>query len=792
MRYKFALYIFFFLSVLSFKAQAQEITIDNIKSLKIDKLSDEQVLKLYFKVQESGISLETAFQMMEQKGLSAIEIEKLKRRLYQVNISQKNNTRNTIAPGADTDSLISYSRTETASKTDDYQSQATNANSTLEKDKLKPILSISTKSEIYGQAFFNNPKLSFEPDLRIATPQGYVLGADDELLITLSGLNESSRKAKVSPEGNINIPYVGLLFVNGLTIEQVNTLVKSKMQKVYPALASGQTRLNISLGKIRSIRITIVGEVKQPGSYTISSLASLFNALYQSGGPNLNGSMRNVELIRNNKLLKTIDLYDFLQKGIMSSNIRLEDQDVIRIPFYQKRVIISGEIKSPAIYEMKQGESLSTLINFAGNFTDDAYKGIAKVFQKGDEELKLKDVPENFYENYVPQNGDSVYIGKILSRYTNRVNISGAVVRPGFYELKNGITLKTLIANAGGLQEYAFLNRGYIYRLQPDLSKQSVSFDLEKIMNDAAPDLSLQREDQVVILSADELREELTVSISGLVKQPGNYVFREGMQLADLIAIAGGFQYNAANERIEISRIIPNKTGEPLNQLVESFTVNLSENLNFNNEPVLLKALDKITVPQLVNYQDLGNVNMSGEVLFPGLYALQRRDETALELLVRAGGLTKEASLENARIYRSGVRVDVNLTGKEKKQKLILLAQDSIYIPRTVPFVEVKGGVNTAQLFQYKSSRFKYYVNAAGGTKPNVKLNKAYIAYPNGVNSPVKRFLLFTKYPRVTKGSQLFIPEPSKEQKNKLNVTEVSAAATILTAIVGLIAVLNN
>ncbi|MEO6728377.1 MAG: SLBB domain-containing protein [Candidatus Dojkabacteria bacterium] len=768
MRNKFLLTLFFCLTLFCISAYAQNVSLENIKNFKADELNDEQVLQIYQKMQTSGVSEESAYQLMQQKGLPSSEVEKLKKRIAMVKSGVKSNNNSNLKPKPDS---ISYSR---------------------QTPKIDPEVFNNTPSEIYGQSFFSNPKLSFEPNVRLATPQGYIVGPDDELVVILSGLNETSVKSKVTPEGMVQIPYVGLVLVNGLSIEQARLVIKSRMSKIYPALNSGETKLSVTLGNIRSLRVTIIGEVKQPGTYTISSLSSVFNALYQSGGPKANGSLRNIELIRNNKVVKTIDFYDFLQNGFLKGNIRLEDQDVIRIPFYKKRVVISGEVKSPALFELKEAETLLDLVNLAGGFGDDAYQQMVKVFQKGKAELMVKDVPESFFENYVPQNADSVVIGKILTRYTNRVSISGAVYRPGVFELSEGLNLMQLIKNASGLRGDALLQRGYINRIAPDLTKQTVSFDLANIISGKQNDIILQREDEVVILSSNALKDEMTVSISGLVKNSGTYIYREGMQLQDLVAMAGGFDYNAATHRIEISRIIPDRSDSVSNQLVKTFIVSLDSNFQAKGKEIFLQPLDKITIPQLVNYQVLGNINIGGEVLFPGKYALQRRDETALELIARAGGLTPSASLANTQIYRSGLRVDADLTGKDRDKTIILLPQDSVYIPKENPFVEVVGGVNTPQLFRFQSRNFKYYINASGGTRQNVKLKNAYVSYPNGINSPVKSFLFFKNYPMVTKGSKIVVPEPGLDVKVKLGVGEISAAATILTALVSLIAILSK
>ena len=767
MRYKFLLLIISF-TFSFFQLSAQNISLENIQNFKVDQLSDAQVLQLYQKLQSSGMSEDNAYQLMQQKGLPSIEIEKLKKRIALVKSGAKSGSSFKLKPKPDS---INYARQNIAIPQNVFNTK---------------------QSEIYGLSFFSNSQLSFQPDIRIATPQGYILGPEDELIILLTGLNETSVKTKVTPEGKIQIPYTGLVTVSGLSIEQAKSQIKARMQRAYPALATGQTELSVTLGNIRSIRVTIVGEVKQPGSYTISSLSTIFNALYQSGGPLINGSLRKIELIRNSKIIKVIDFYSFLQKGFLNDNVRLQDQDVIRIPVYQKRVVMSGELKKPATYELLPTETLGDLIAYSGGFSDDAYQASAKVFQKGRVELNVKDVPQSVYNNYVPNNADSVVFGQILNRYSNRVSISGAVFRPGVFELKEGLTLLKLINEASGLRDDALLTRGYINRIKPNLTKQTISFDLNRVKDGLESDILLQREDEVTIFSSFEMSNSSLVSVTGNVKMPGNFTFREGMVLEDLIAMAGGFEYNAAFHRIEVSRIIKNTSDSVANQLVQTFTVQLDSNLKSIGTPIILQPMDKVTVPQLVNYQILGNVNIGGEVLFPGIYALQRRDETALELLKRAGGITPSGSLQNAQVYRSGLRVDADLASLNKDNKLILLPQDSVFIPKENPFVEVVGGVNNPQLFRFKSKSFKYYINSAGGIKQGVKIKNAYIAYANGINRPVRNFLFFKNYPKVSSGSQIIVPNPDLQVKIKLGVGEISAAATILTALVSLIAILSR
>ncbi|RZL07378.1 MAG: capsule biosynthesis protein, partial [Pedobacter sp.] len=437
-------------------------------------------------------------------------------------------------------------------------------------------------------------------------------------------------------------------------------------------------------------------------------------------------------------------LYNFLQKGIQTDNVSLRDQDVIRIPVYTTRVAIDGSVKRPGIYELKSAETISDLVNYAGGFSDLAYKGIAKVMQVGEKERSIKDISSDMFDRYTLKNADSVYFGEVLERFANRVVVEGAVYRPGAFELNQGVTLKSIIAKADGLRDDAVLGNGYIKRIKPDLEKEMISFNLGNIMSGKDQDIPLVREDSVFIMSAKDLRDETSISIGGYVRAPGTFQYRRGMSVADLVSMAQGFQNDAANHRIEISRLIKDTTDTLSNKLVTIITVNLDSALSSSTGNFLLEPLDYIYVPRLVNYRSIGNVKVRGEVLFPGDYAQQRRDETGIEFIKRAGGITPMGSLENTQVYRKGLRVDMDLTGKRKRQAkdaTVLMPGDSLFIPKNIPLVEVTGSVNNPQLLRYANSNFRYYVDAAGGITENARLKGAYIKYANGINAPVKSFL---------------------------------------------------
>jgi protein involved in polysaccharide export with SLBB domain len=757
--------------------QAQEVSLSNIQNVKVDQLSDEQITLIWNKLKESGVPEAEAYKMMQEKGMDPIEVDLFKKRVTLLGLNKK------TAP-------VSQSNKP------DISFQRDTANIVKKPTAIQPVQVPAAPAALtlYGTDFFNQKDIKFEPNFSVATPKGYVLGPGDELIVLLTGLNESSVRSKISPEGNLQIPYAGIVYVNGFTIEQATSLIRNKMARVYPALKSGQSQLTVNLGNTRSIRITLVGEVKTPGSYTISSLSTLFNALYLSGGPNANGSLRNIEVIRNNKVYKTVDFYSFLQKGLLEGNIRLEDQDVVRLPVYKKRVAIQGEVKRPAIYELKTSESLSQLVEFAGGYTDVAYRGIAKVEQVNEQEREVKDVPASMFGDFVPRNGDKVTIGSIQNRFANRVILEGAANRPGVYELSAGLSLSALLKEARGLKDEAYMQRGYIKRTLPNLDKELISFVPMDII-EGRNDIPLLREDSVMILDRASFRDERNVTIGGNVRNPGIFVFRAGMKLADVIAMAGGFKEQAADHRVEISRILKNESDSVANQLVQTFTVNLDNKISAAPE-VELQPLDYIYVPRLVNFRPLGNVSITGEVLFPGEYAVQKRDETALEFIQRAGGLSPYAALADARIFRNNTRVNLDLTHVPsdplKRKSLVLMPGDSIYIPKVISFVQVEGAVNNPEYVNYKSRRFKYYLNAAGGAKENARLKGAYVQYPNGLNKPVRNILFFRNYPSVKPGSRIIVPEKRPDLRFKLGFAEISGITSALTALIGLIAILSK
>lgn len=803
----FFLSFLFFATMLTQTAFAQTSSAD----IKVDDLSDVQIREFMKRAQAIGYDDAQLEQMAAAQGIPATEIQKLRSRIEKIRKTDGESGNGNQSPQQQEqqrDNSRTYQNTDTAKNIlkDNQNQQRQNIF-----DDLRP--------KIYGAELFKNGNITFEPNLRMATPRNYIIGPDDELLIDLTGDNEKDYKLKVSPDGTIRLQYVGLIAVAGLSVEQASAKIRRAMLPTYPALSSGRTKVTINIGNIRSIKVILTGAITKPGTYTLPSLATVFNALYASGGPNANGSFRNIQVIRNNQVISNIDVYDFIRNGIQKGNIRLQDQDVINVPVYQTRVEIVGEVKIPALFEMVKGESLAEALDFAGGFTNQAYTGKIKILQNTAKERRITDVNAENFANYIPQNGDKFMVETILDRFENRVEIDGAVFRPGFYELDKGLTLKGLIEKADGLTEDAFLNRAYINRLNKDNTLSLIPFDLQKLMAGTAPDITLQREDKIMISSLFDLRDEYIVNVQGEVRAPGTFKFADNMTLEDLIQMAGGFNEGATPNRVEISRRTKNSDAASASaRTAEVFTVNVDQNLKLQGAPFILKPFDIVTVRNAEGYSVQKQVKLEGEVVYPGLYTITRKDERISELIKRAGGLTSSAYADGASLKRPGAEkvnpkdknaisskeeesvkllnlkrlqetgvkdtlateveqqliqsdlVGINLVGIMKspfsKQDLIVEDGDIIRVPRVLQTVKVTGEVlNPNSIVYLPGKSLKQYINGAGGYTTNARKNGTYIKYANGSAAAVSKFLFFNNYPIVKPGAEILVPKRAEREK---------------------------
>jgi protein involved in polysaccharide export with SLBB domain len=782
----------------------------DLSQVKVDQLSDADIAKLKAQLNDSKLSIEQVEQMAIAKGMSPAEFAKLKARLQ--------GSANTSVVG----------RLKAEGKSNGIEKQQNGLDSLKEdlyKDhKNKPLID----PLIFGSELYTGVSPDFQPNLKLATPLNYVLGPDDEVTVTVYGVQEYNGDLPISAEGNINIPNVGLVKLAGLTIEAATQKLKTVMgNSVYPYLKSGGSKLSLTLSKIRSIKVTIIGSFK-PGNYTLSSLSTVFNALYLAGGPSAFGSFREIELVRNNRVERKIDLYRLLLKGDQSDNVGLKDNDIIRIPSYRTRIEIQGQVKRPGIFEVLPNEHFADVLAFASGFTDTAYKASVKVYQQGERERKVKDLFVSQYNQYAPESGDLVVVSKILNRFQNRVKISGAVFRPDAYELTDGLKVADLIRKADGLKEDAYTGRAQVLRLQEDLTRSILAFDVKKALNgDAQQNLALQREDEVLISSVQDLKDSFKVVIQGEIRLPGAYDYVNNLSLRDLILQAGGFT-DAAYKNIEIARLIKRDSVSATDSRASTIiNTQIDGDLSMQEASLPLQPFDVITVRRKAGYTLPESVKVLGQVQYPGPYALASRNERVSDLLKRSGGYTPDANPAGAYIRRmmteeerqkkeTAKNVQKNLSTKDTTtlknleedlktdylkvpidlpnimenpgsiQDLVLRAYDELVVPKFDGQVKITGAVLLETQVAYTSGfSFKDYIGSAGGYSGDAWRKKAYVVYANGKAATAKRFLFFKSYPTIKPGSEIVIPK--RVERKGLSTGEIIGISSALASLAGVV-----
>ncbi len=782
-----------------------QVNPQNLSNVRVDELSDDQIRAFMRQAEANGMGDAQLEQIAQARGMRPEEIQKLRARVNKLKQKDKKQT-----TGEDPN------KTNSVGRELNYDQDSIARQKDPETEAEKALLEL--RSKIFGADLFRNSNLTFEPNLNMATPKNYVIGPNDELLIDIFGNSEVSYNLKVSPEGNINIESVGVIPVAGLTIEAATSRIRSRMATVYGGLRNGSTSLNIAIGNIRSIKVILTGEVVKPGTYTLPSLANVFNALYSSGGPTEKGSFRAIELIRGDKKIAVLDIYDFLMKGEMANNIRLQDQDIIRIPIYKSRIEIVGEVNRPGIFELLNEESFSDLLKFSGDFTENAFKARVKVLKNTDTERKIGDITSGQFPSYKPETGDKYFVDRVLERFANRVTIGGAVFRPGQFELEPGLKLSDLIKKAEGVKEDAFMQRGYITRLKADNQTELISFDVAGIINGTSTDILLLREDIINISSIFDLKEEYKVSIDGEVRQPGSFDFAENMTLEGLVIKAGGFKEGASVSRVEIARRVKNS-----NILSESavtaqiFQINIDKDLKFSGTPFVLQPFDIVSVRSATGYEVQKQIKIQGEVLYPGTYTILTKDERISDIIKRAGGLTALAYTPGASLKRPGLQdTDSATLANEKRNQLLRLQAsvgdstnlgdrldevvknikvginlekilatprsnydlimqegDIINVPKQLQTIKVSGEVlSPVTMIFEKGKGFKGYISQSGGFSDRSLKRRSYILYANGSVKSTRKIIFFNNYPSVDPGAEIFVPK-------KVNKKPTSAAELI-------------
>ncbi|MBB3187223.1 SLBB domain-containing protein [Microbacter margulisiae] len=778
--------------------QAQSLSM--LKNVDVSSLSDQQISAIQQKMQSEGVSMNQLDQYAASQGISQNQVDQFKARVVKYN-STRYGVKIRKPNPADTASLF--------------------LNRAADTDSVRPL-------QIFGASIFKNVNLSFEPNLRLATPLDYVLGPDDQLLIDIYGVSEVNYKLSISPDGTIMIPNVGIVNVNGLTIAEARKLIKARLATVYKGITTGNTFVNITLGDIRSITVFVTGEVTYPGSYTVPSLATVYNALYQSGGPKASGSFRDIQLIRDNKVIATIDLYDFLVYG-KQNNLRLQDQDVIKVLPYKNRVTLTGEVKHPAIFEMRKGETLQELIDFAGGFTENAYRQTITVYRNTLKEKEVIDVDHANFATFLTQPGDQYTVGKLLNRFENRVQISGAVYRPGVYALTPGMRVKDLILKADGLREDAFVNSAVIFRKNALQLPEMTSFTPKAAMNDS-DNVLLQRDDSVYIASVLTMKERDSVDVSGEVITPGTYAYAPGMTLKDLILLSNGFKPMANLAEIVVYRRVTDVKTLNANVIKAlSFKVKMDHALDYGAAATfLLKRDDHVVVHAIFGAEDMRQVKVEGEVEAPGNYILLSKNQRISDLVRQAGGLTTYAYAAGAMLIRnpaavkdgtrkwleqvtqktiekqqreirdslnpnppkdllqepSRVSIDLTkiLTHPGSSEDLVLEEGDVLSIPRRPETVIVSGEVLMPSMIRYeKGKSLQYYIKHAGGFSDNAFDRKTYVIYSNGSVDATSSFLGIKAYPSITPGAHIVVP--TKPMKKGMSLGELLTLSTSLSTL---------
>ena len=688
----------------------------------------------------------------------------------------------------------------------------------------------SQERRVFGREVFNNPLLTFEPNENMATPKNYRLGPGDEVIIDIWGANEATIRQEITPEGNIMVSQIGPVYLNGLTIAEADGKIREVLSRKYAGVSGEhpESQVSVTLGQIRSIQIHVMGEVRVPGTYRLSSFATVFHALYRAGGISPIGSLRGIRVMRGGRQVATVDVYDYILRGQLNDDVRLEEGDVLIVPPYDMLVAIEGHVKRPMYYEMKEGESLGALIRYAGGFMGDAYTEEVQVIRRTGRENRLFSVLAADYGGWRLEDGDGVTVGAILDRFANRVEIRGAVYRPGMYELGGTLnTVKDLVERADGLTGDAFQGRALLTREREDLTHEVVAIDLAALLGGRVPDIPLRREDVLVVASIRELEAKGAFRISGEVTRPGVYPYVENTTLEDLLVQAGGLLESASTVRVDVSRRLKDpESVEPGKALSRVYTFAVKEGYVVDGTPgFVLEPFDEVEVRRSPAYQVQRRVTISGEAVFAGGYTLVKKNERLSDLVKRAGGLTpdayvrggrlirrlneeeraqRQAALDMARMnagsdsvslaklrlddrYTVGIELDKALEQPGSDYDVVLREGDSLYIPEYISTVRIMGEVQYPNTVTYLSGKnLSYYVNQAGGYGRMAKKRRAYVIHMNGTVSRLKRF----RRTKIEPGSQIIIP--SKKERKGMNIAEIMSLTTSAASLGTMAATIAN
>ncbi len=788
-----------------------------VVSLLAAAMTDDQVIAYIKSAAAAGKTDQQIGEELMAKGVTPEQAERIKMRLEQTSTAERDVT----------DQKVGASRVERRhNAANDVSDQTVDA---IGREVDKGRDNTVSARQIYGHEVFNARALTFEPSDNLATPQNYRLGPGDEVVIDLWGTSEDHLRQTISPEGSIMISQVGPVYLNGLTIADANKHIKSIFARKYAGMDDAETEVQVTLGQVRSIQIDILGEVATPGTFRMSPFSTVFHALYRAGGIRDIGTLRNIQVLRNGRKIAGIDIYEYLFDGKTSGNIRLQEGDVIIVPPYDQLVSIDGNVKRPMYYEIKPDETIADLLQYAGGFTGEAYSGMVRLARLSGTENELYNIDRGEFESYRLKDGDIITVGTILDRYANRVELKGAVYRPGMFAIGDDLTtVGQLVRKADGLTEDAYADRVLLYREGPELQLEILSLDLKGILNGTVADVPLQRNDVLVISSIHELQSRGSLSIGGLVARPGTYPFADNTTLEDLILQAGGLLEGASTARVEVARRVVNPTSLTQTQrLADIYTLSIENGLAVGEgQGFILMPYDHVTVRTSPGYGEQRHVSIGGEVLFAGGYTLEKRNERISDVVRRAGGILDGAYVRGAhmtrrlsddeytarqealrlaiansnanvgdsialskidvsRSYNVGIDLEKAIAYPGSHYDLVLQPGDAIFVPEQQSIVKISGDVMFPNAVVYEpGKKLDYYVNMAGGYGQTARKNKAYIVYLNGTVAKAKRST------PIEPGCTIIIP--SKPHRPGTNWEKVLAFATSFSSVAALAATITN
>ena len=697
------------------------------------------------------------------------------------------------------------------------------------------------RKKVFGRDIFNNKELSFEPNMNIATPQNYRLGPGDAVIIDIYGASQKTIESTVSPDGTVTIEGYGPVNVSGLTVAQANARLRGTLGSRYSS-----SHIKLTVGQTKTIMVNVMGEVKAPGTYTLSAFATVFHALYMAGGTNDLGTLRNIKVYRNNRLVTVVDIYDYILNGKLTGNVRLADNDVIVVGPYDCLVNITGKVKRPMFYEMKKNESINSLLKYAGSFTGDAYKKSVRVNRKTGREYAVFNVDEFDFASFHIADGDSVSVDSILPRYANTVEIKGAVFRPGMYNIGEQInSVRSLVEHAEGLTEDAFTNRAVMHRMKPDRTLEVISMDIAGIMSGKVADIPLKENDVLFIPTRQDKQIERTITIRGEVQYPGTYKYADNETIEDFVLQAGGLTDKASTVNVNVSRRVSDaKALQPDSLIAQTFTLSLKDGFVIDGTPgFVLMPFDEVSIRKSPAYNELENVSIEGEVMFAGAYTLTKRNTRISDLFYKAGGATNQAYIKGARLIRRAnstekARMEAVLKmQREQQQKnllqlaassnsgnlqqaaegaknaelekfnvpdeypvgidlaaalknpgcdddIVLREGDRLVVPQYTGTVKINGAVMYANTVAYeKGKRASYYIDQAGGFASDAIKSKSYIIYMNGKVAKVGHGA------KVQPGCEIVVPA---KLKRKMSIAETMSLGTSMSSIAAMIATIAN